>query len=70
MAKYLLLEINAQFVFYGKYFPIPKLLFNPVISGGVSDIRLSVSFSVVGDVYSRKNKILFQKKNTISYSII
>jgi hypothetical protein len=54
MAKYLLLEINAQFVFYEKCFPIPKLLFSPVISGGVSDIRLSVSFSVVGDVYSRK----------------
>lgn len=29
---------------------LPKCLFNPFANGGVSDIRLSVSFSVVGDV--------------------
>jgi len=41
---------------------IPKLLFNPVIIGGVSDIRLSVSVSVVGDVYRRKIRIDLKNK--------
>jgi hypothetical protein len=72
MAIYLLLKIHAQFFFYQILFNIPKLVFNPFIIGGVSDIRLSVSFSVVGDVYSGKIKVYFKKKkenNFIQYCL-
>jgi hypothetical protein len=64
--------IRNQYLVYFIEISIPKLLFNPAIIGGVSDIRLSVSVSVVGDVYRRKIRVELKNKNqNISlYSII
>ncbi len=54
--------IRNQYLVYFIEISIPKLLYNPVIICGVSDIRLSVSVSVVGDVYRRKIRIELKNK--------